>query len=68
MSVGKLGLSAFIDSGTAYDKGAHLRDQTWQTGYGGGVWLALGPFRMDLAVAHGRGASTRVNFAAGFEF
>ena len=42
--------------------------QTWQTGYGGGVWLALGPFRMDLAVAHGRGASTRVNFAAGFEF
>ena len=68
LSVGKLGLSAFIDSGTAYDKGARLRDQTWQTGYGGGVWLALGPFRMDLAVAHGRGASTRVNFAAGFEF
>ncbi len=68
LSAGKLGLSLFADTGTAYDTGARLSDQTWRTGYGGGVWFAVAAFRLDLSVAHGRGATTRVNFGAGIEF
>jgi outer membrane protein assembly factor BamA len=68
LSSGKLGLSFFVDSGAAYDKGARFRDQDVRTGVGGGVWMTVAAFRMDLSVAHGRGATTRVNFGAGIEF
>lgn len=68
MSVGKLGLSAFVDTGTAYDKGQKFADQTLRTGIGGGVWLTFAAFRMGLSVAHGRHEGTRVNFGAGLTF
>jgi outer membrane protein assembly factor BamA len=68
LSVGKLGLSVFADTGTVYDKGQRFRDQTLRTGIGGSVWLTLAAFRMSLAVAHGRGADTRVNFGGGLTF
>jgi outer membrane protein assembly factor BamA len=68
LSVGKLGVSVFVDSGTAYDKGQRFRDQTLRTGIGGSVWIAAAAFRMSLSVAHGRGADTRVNFGGGLTF
>jgi outer membrane protein assembly factor BamA len=68
LDTGKLGVSAFVDSGASYDKGARFRDQDLQTGVGGGVWLAVAAFRLELSVAHGRDATTRVNFGAGIEF
>ena len=68
LSVGKLGVSAFVDSGTAYDKGQRFDDQTLRTGIGGAVWMTLGPLRFGLSVAHGRGATTRVNFGGGLSF
>jgi outer membrane protein assembly factor BamA len=68
LSAGQLGVSIFADTGTAYDKGGRLADQPWQTGYGGSVWLSFTAFRMSLAVAHGKGASTRVHVGGGFVF
>jgi outer membrane protein assembly factor BamA len=68
LRVGQLGVSAFVDTGTAYDHGERLADQAWEVGYGGSVWVTLTAFRMSLAVAHGQGASTRVHFAAGVSF
>ena len=58
----------FVDTGTAYDKGAKYRDQTLSTGIGGSVWMTVTGFRMSLAVAHGRGSGTRVNFGGGLTF
>ena len=37
-------------------------------GYGGSVWLTAALLRLNLAVAHGRGASTRVHFGLTLAF
>jgi outer membrane protein assembly factor BamA len=68
LSVGKIGVSLFADTGTAYENGQRYRDQTLRTGIGGSVWFAAAAFRMGLSVAHGRGADTRVNFGGGLTF
>lgn len=68
LSVGKLGVSAFVDAGTAYDKGQRFRDQRLHTGVGGSVWVTVAAFHLGLSVAHGRGAGTRVNFGGGLSF
>lgn len=64
LSFGKVGFSAFIDTATVYDKGQRVRDQKFQRGVGGGIWLSAAILRLDLYVAHGLGRSTRVQFAA----
>jgi outer membrane protein assembly factor BamA len=68
LNVAKLGVSAFVDTGAAYDKGERLSEQTLQTGIGGSVWLTVPGFRVSFAVAHGRRASTRAHFGIGIEF
>jgi outer membrane protein assembly factor BamA len=68
LSVGRMGVSVFVDSGTAYDYGQRLRDQVRHTGYGGSLWMSATVFRLSLSVAHGRGAGTRVNFGGGLTF
>lgn len=68
LSVGRLGVSVFVDTGTAYDYGQRLRDQVNHTGIGGSVWMSATVFRVSLSVAHGRGAGTRVNFGGGLTF
>lgn len=65
LSAGKVGVSVFVDAGTAYDHGQAFRDQPLHVGGGASVWLAATVFRMGLTVAHGRGAGTRVTFGAG---
>jgi len=68
LSVARLGVSAFVDTGVAYDYGQRLKDQVNQTGVGGSVWLTATVFRLSLSVAHGRRAGTRVNVGGGFTF
>lgn len=68
LSVGRLGFSAFVDTGTVYDDGQRFADQTLHTGVGGSVWLTLTAFRIELAVARGLGVGTRVNFGGGIAF
>ena len=61
LKVGRIGLNAFADRGAAYDVGDRLRDQTMKQGYGGGVWFSAAFLKLSVAVAHGRGSSTRVH-------
>jgi len=68
LNVGKLGVSAFVDAGTVYDKSERLSDQTLQQGYGGSVWLSAAFLRLNVAVAHGRGASTRAHVGFSLSF
>jgi outer membrane protein assembly factor BamA len=68
VSFGKIGVSAFVDTGAAYDYGLHLRDQTRHTGVGGAGWITIGPVKLGLSVAHGLGSGTRVNFGGGLSF
>jgi outer membrane protein assembly factor BamA len=68
LSIGKIGLSAFADRGTVYAAGERLRDQTMKQGYGGGVWFSAAFLKLNIAVAHGRGSSTRVHVGANVSF
>jgi len=68
LSVGKLGVSAFVDAATMYDDGQRLRDQQFERGVGGSVWFSAAFVRLTLAVARGVGADTRVHFGAGVTF
>jgi hemolysin activation/secretion protein len=68
LSFGRVGVNAFVDAATAYDKGERLRDQEWKQGIGGGVWFSAAFVRLNVAVAHGRGSSTRVHVGANVSF
>jgi len=68
LSIGKIGVSGFVDAGTVYDSGEQLADQTLKQGYGGSLWFSAAFLRFNLAVAHGRGASTRVHVGATVSF
>jgi len=68
LEIGKLGVSIFADTGKAYNKDQRFADQPYHTGVGASVWMAATAFQMSLAVAHGLGASTRVNFGIGIGF
>ena len=54
-----------LDIGTVYDDGARLEDQPLERAVGGGVWFSAAFMRLNLAVAHGIGGSTRVHFSTG---
>src|SRR5262249_1498025 len=68
VSFGRMGVSAFVDAGTAYDDGQKLADQTWRQGIGGSLWFTAAFLRLNIAVAHGRGSSTRVHVGANVSF
>ena len=60
LSFGKIGVSGFVDAGTVYDQGQRFADQPWRRGVGGSVWFTAAFVRVNVSVAHGIGASTRV--------
>jgi outer membrane protein assembly factor BamA len=68
IKLGKVGVTAFVDRGTVYNKGESFWDQTLREGYGGSVWFAAAFLRVNIAVAHGRGASTRVHVGGNVTF
>jgi outer membrane protein assembly factor BamA len=68
VSIARVGVSAFVDAGTTYDKGQRLRDQEWRQGVGGSVWFSAAFLRLNIAVARGLGSSTRVHVGANLLF
>jgi outer membrane protein assembly factor BamA len=68
LQAARMGVSAFVDAGTTYDHGASLSEQTFKQGFGGSVWLSAAFLRMNVAVAHGRGSTTRVQFGTSVSF
>jgi hypothetical protein len=68
LSIGKIGVSAFADTGTVFDKGESIHDQVFKQGYGVGVWMTAAFFRFNVAVAHGKHSSTRVHIGGDIIF
>jgi outer membrane protein assembly factor BamA len=68
LSFGKFGVNGFVDIGTVYSKNQRLADQHFSQGIGGGVWLTAAFFRLNLVVAHGIGAGTRIHFGTAISF
>lgn len=68
LSLGKLGVRAFIDAATVYDAGAHLRRQRFERGVGGGVWFTATVIRLAFDVAHGSNGGTRAQLSSGLLF
>jgi outer membrane protein assembly factor BamA len=68
LRVARFGISAFMDAGTAYDKGQRFSDQKLERGVGAGVWLTAPLFHISVAVARGLGSGMRVHARAGLTF
>ncbi len=68
LSLGKIGVSAFVDAGAVYRKGDRLEDQTLRRGVGASLWFSAAFVRVSVAVAHGIGASTRVHVGGTVSF
>jgi outer membrane protein assembly factor BamA len=68
LNVGKVGVSAFVDYGVVYPNGERFADQTLKRGLGGSVWFSAAFFKLNIAVARGRGSSTRVHVGANASF
>lgn len=68
LSIGKLGVRAFIDAATVYDAGQRLVDQPFERGVGGGVWFTATVIRLAFDVAHGSQGQTRVQVTSGLLF
>jgi len=65
LKIAKFGVTAFVDRGTVYNKGESFGDRPILEGYGGGVWFAAALFRVNVAIAHGRGAPDPVRVHVG---
>lgn len=68
VDVGRMGLSFFVDTAAAYDRGVRLREVSFRQGIGGGVFITVAVFKLNLDVARGLGAETRVHVSSGFSF
>jgi outer membrane protein assembly factor BamA len=68
LKIGRFGVTAFTDRGAIYDKGERFGDQELLVGYGGSVWFAATIFRLNVAVAHGRGVGTRAHVGGNITF
>jgi hemolysin activation/secretion protein len=68
LSVGRFGIKAFVDAGTAYPFGEKFKDQLLDRGFGGGVYLHLTVLSVALDVAKARGGNTRFHFGLGVTF
>ena len=69
LSVGRLGVKAFVDAGTSYPVGSALADQHLDLGYGGGVYLHLTILSVSLDVARGHETGKyRWHFGLGVTF
>jgi len=69
LSVGRFGVKAFVDAGTAYAAGVKFSDQTLDKGYGGGAYLHLTVISLALDVARAqRTGDIRYHFGMGVTF
>lgn len=69
MSIGRFGVKAFVDAGTAYPFGAKLSDQShFDRGIGAGAYLHLTVLAVSLDVARSREGNTRFHFGMGVTF
>jgi len=69
LSTGRLGFNVFMDGGYTAAYGQRIFDQPHHRSAGGGLWLTVAIFSLNLDVARSiDGKNTRVHFGTGFSF
>ena len=69
LSIGRFGVKAFVDVGTAYETGQKLKDQKHlDRGIGAGAYFHLTVLSLSLDVARSREGNTRFHFGLGVTF
>lgn len=68
LRLGQTGLKIFGDAGAAYEHGVALADARFEYGAGGGWYLRVPLFQLEVDVAYGFDSGTRVHVMAGFKF
>jgi hemolysin activation/secretion protein len=69
LSGAKLGVTAFMDAGKAWNFGGSMDAAEWQRGVGAGVFLIASIVRINLDVARGlKTGDTHVHLSSGFTF
>jgi outer membrane protein assembly factor BamA len=69
LSIGRFGVKAFVDAGTAYPFGQKLKDQQQlDRGIGAGAYFHLTVLSLSLDVARSREGNTRFHFGLGVTF
>jgi outer membrane protein assembly factor BamA len=69
LSIGRFGVKAFVDAGTAYAFGERLKDQRLvDRGIGAGAYVHLTVLSMSLDIARSREGKTRYHFGLGVTF
>ena len=68
LRLGQTGLVVFGDTGAAYDHGVKLSDARFESGVGGGWYLRVPLFQLEIDVAYGFDSGTRVHVTAGLKF
>ena len=68
LSFGRFGVKGFIDTGTVWPSGAHLADQSFDHGIGGGVYAGVAAFMIDVDVAWPESGGPRAHVGLGVTF
>jgi outer membrane protein assembly factor BamA len=68
LSAGRFGVKAFIDTGATWASGERLRKQQFDHGIGGGVYLGIAAFTLDVDVAWPESGSPRTHVGMGVSF
>ena len=69
LSIGRLGVKAFVDAGAVYGARERLKDQNLiDRGIGGGVYFHMTVVSLSLDVARSRAGDTRYHFGMGVTF
>ena len=66
--MGQTGLVVFGDAGAAYEHGVKLADARFEYGVGGGWYLRVPLFQLEVDVAYGFDSGTRAHVTAGLRF
>ena len=67
-SFGRFGVKTFVDAGTVWSHGSHLAGQPWDQGFGGGVYMGVGPLMLDIDIAKPKDGDIRGHFGMGVTF
>ena len=68
LRMGQTGLVVFGDAGAAYDHGVKVSDARFESGVGGGWYLRVPLFQLEVDVAYGFDSGTRAHVTAGLKF
>jgi len=68
LNAGRFGVKAFIDTGATWASGERLRKQEFDHGIGGGVFLGVAAFTLDVDVAWPEADGPRAHVGMGVSF